>query len=112
MGLIKGMMFFAGVPVHPKTTRERARGYQRQANRLQDDANRLLAEQVHSLEELNSRLQKAQSQNARLQPKEQEIAKPKTDKLELIGKLHELRTAGVLTEEEFSAQKSAILKSI
>jgi hypothetical protein len=36
---------------------------------------------------------------------------PAGDRLERIAKLHELRTSGVLTEEEFQAQKAKLLAS-
>ena len=112
MGLIKGLLFSGGVPVRPSTTRERSRGYQRQANNLQAEANEFLEEQVRALETMNKRLMATQGgantgQNTRCNPPE-----TMEEKLQKIARLHEHHNSGALTEAEFDSQKQSILKSI
>ena len=117
MGLIKGLLFFGGMPVRPSTTRERSRGYQRQANNLQAEANEFLEEQVRALETMNKRLMAAQGgantgQNTRSNSPEAISPETMVEKLQKIGRLHELHKSGALTEAEFDSQKQSILKSI
>lgn len=111
MGLFKGMLFLSGVPVRPSTTRERSRGYQREANKLSAEANDLLEEQVRSLEQLNRKLIAAQNQQIN-SPIRQKSEPTTVEKLEMISRLHDLHTSGVLTSDEYESQKQAILKTL
>ena len=120
MGLIKGMLFVTGVPVRPTTTRERSRGYQRKANRLQEEANyhhneanSLLEEQIRALQAMNQQLEisKGSPRTGEGQPGKS-TASGMPEKLDLLIRIHQLREDGVLSDEEYQSQKQLIIDAL
>jgi len=111
MGVIKSLLLLSGVPVRPSTTRERSRGYQRDANRLARQQNELLAEQLRLQQEIGSGLQPDQATNLGPDSGNQPPAEPldEYDKLERLARLH---ASGVLTDSEFKTQKEIVLRRI
>jgi hypothetical protein len=120
VGLIKGMLFVAGVPVRPTTTRERSRGYQRKANRLQEEANyhhneanSLLEEQIRSLQAMNQKLQVSKgSPRTGVAHSSTSAASGMPEKLDLLIRIHQLKEDGVLSDEEYQSQKQLIINAL
>jgi hypothetical protein len=118
MGILKFTALMMGVPVRPTTTRERARKYQREANRLASQQNALLEQQLEqqiaSQEDAARRLQRL-SELARSESDLSSKSVPEGpgtqsfSGLEKLAKLAELRDSGVLTDEEFERQKQIVL---
>ena len=113
MGILKTLALMSGVPVRPTTTRERARKYQRQANALAAQEVALLEQQVAAQEAATARIA-ALSEPAVGSPPvagSQQSPSAATLRLEKLEKLGQLRASGVLTEDEFQAQKKLVLES-
>lgn len=112
MGLIKGMLFMSGMPVRPSTTRERSRHYQKKANRLQAEANDLLAEQVESLRAMRERPVSIARDPSPMNSQQSASSTQGNDQLERLNqleRLHNLHLSGALSDEEFNVLKNQLL---
>ena len=103
MGLIRGMARTAVVAGTATAVSNRVS--RRQANRWQEK------DQQQADAAAAEEQQAAPQQQAYAPPPPQPQAPAETDMLTQLQQLGELRTAGVLTEEEFAAQKAKILGS-
>ena len=103
MGLIRGMARTAVVAGTATAVSNRVS--RRQANRWQEK------DQQQADATAAEEQQAAPQQQAYAPPPPQPQAPAETDMLTQLQQLGELRSAGVLTEEEFAAQKAKILGS-
>ena len=103
MGLIRGMARTAVVAGTATAVSNRVS--RRQANRWQEK------DQQQADAAAAEEQQAAPQQQAYAPPPPQPQAPAETDMLTQLQQLGELRSAGVLTEEEFAAQKAKILGS-
>ena len=116
MGILKTLALMSGVPVRPTTTRERSRRYQRTVNQLADQQNQLLEAQLESQLDIQQRFERQQAELLGMKGPQQPANQPQEhaspgplSAVERLEKLAKLRDAGVLTDQEFSEQKSSIL---